>query len=341
MSLSALELQGAFMSEVIHIPHIPFQRLERVPGLEKRDFLSLHDLSVPEVEALLDLAAEVKAHPSAYARALEGRTAALIFEKPSLRTRVSFEVGLLQLGAHGLYLAPADIGLGKRESVKDVAKNLALLVDVLVMRTFSQRILEDMAIQGSIPVINALSDLLHPCQTVADLLTLRECKGRLRGLRVAFIGDGNNIAHSLAHGAAKVGLDLTIASPRGFEPSSTIMMQALTDAAATGASIRVMNDPAEAVRDADAVYTDVWTSMGQEQEAEERRKIFATYQVSSSLMSLAKPDAVFLHCLPARRGEEVTTEVLDGSQSLALQQAANRLHGHKAILLSLLAERSV
>jgi ornithine carbamoyltransferase len=326
------------MSQVLHTSPIPFRSFGRAPEVEKRDFLSLHDLSVPEVGALLDLAAEVKAHPAAFARALEGRTAALIFEKPSLRTRVSFEVGLLQLGAHGIYLAPADIGLGKRESVKDVARNLALWVDVLVMRTFSQRILEDMALQGRIPVINALSDLLHPCQTVADLLTLRECKGRLQGLRVAFIGDGNNVAHSLAHGAAKVGLHLTIASPPDFEPASTILMQALADADATGASIRVVNDPAEAVRDADAVYTDVWTSMGQEEQAAERRTIFAPYQVNVSLMALAKPNAVFLHCLPAHRGEEVTTEVLDGSQSLALQQAANRLHAHKAILLSLLAE---
>jgi ornithine carbamoyltransferase len=326
------------MSQVLHTPPILFRPFERAPGVEKRDFLSLHDLSVPEVEALLDLTAEVKAHPAAFAGALQGRTAALIFEKPSLRTRVSFEVGLLQLGAHGIYLAPADIGLGKRESVKDVARNLALWVDALVMRTFSQRILEDMALQGGIPVINALSDLLHPCQTVADLLTLRECKGQLRGLRVAFVGDGNNVAHSLAHGAAKVGLHLTIASPPGFQPASTILMQALADTATTGASIRVINDPAEAVRDADAVYTDVWTSMGQEEQAETRRTIFASYQVNSFLMSLAKPNAVFLHCLPAHRGEEVTTEVLDGPQSLALQQASNRLHAHKAILLSLLAK---
>ena len=326
------------MSQVLHTSPIPFRSFGQAPGVEKRDFLSLYDLSVPEVGALLDLAAELKAHPAAFARALEGRTAALIFEKPSLRTRVSFEVGLLQLGAHGIYLAPADIGLGKRESVKDVARNLALWVDVLVMRTFSQRILEDMALQGGIPVINALSDLLHPCQTVADLLTLRECKGQLQGLRVAFIGDGNNVAHSLAHGAAKVGLHLTIASPPDFVPASTILMQALADADATGASIRVVNDPVEAVRDADAVYTDVWTSMGQEDQAAERRKIFAPYQVNSSLMALAKPNAVFLHCLPAHRGEEVTTEVLDGSQSLALLQAANRLPAHKAILLSLLAK---
>ncbi|MBZ5541843.1 MAG: ornithine carbamoyltransferase [Acidobacteriia bacterium] len=326
------------MSQVLHTSPIPFRPFGRAPGVEKRDFLSLHDLSVTEMAALLDHAAEVKAHPSAFAGALEGRTAALIFEKPSLRTRVSFEVGLLQLGAHGIYLAPADIGLGKREAVKDVARNLALWVDALVMRTFSQRILEDMALQGRIPVINALSDLLHPCQTVADLLTLRECKGQLQGLRVAFIGDGNNVAHSLAHGAAKVGLHLTIASPPNFEPASTILMQALADANATGATIRVMNDPAEAVRDADAVYTDVWASMGQEQEAEERKIIFAAYQVNASLLALAKPDAVFLHCLPAHRGEEVTTEVLDGPQSVALQQAANRLHAHKAILLSLLAE---
>jgi ornithine carbamoyltransferase len=264
----------------------------------------------------------------------------LIFEKPSLRTRVTFEVGLEQLGGHAIYLAPGEIGLGKREAVKDVARNLARWVDVLVVRTFSQQVLEEMSAEANVPVINALSDLLHPCQTVADLLTLREAKGRLDGLRVAFVGDGNNVSMALAHGAAKTGMHLTIACPLGYRPYPYILAEAQADASITGAEIRIVDDPAEAVRGADAVYTDVWTSMGQESEAEERRSVFTPYQVNSALMALARPDALFLHCLPAHRGEEVAAEVLDGPQSVVLEQAENRLHAHKAILLALLGKRT-
>jgi ornithine carbamoyltransferase len=327
------------MSQTPEAPAGYPRRLECTPGLSKRDFLSLHDLTISELEFLLDLAAEVKAHPAAFAGELEGATAALIFEKPSLRTRVTFEVGLHQLGAHAIYLAPGDIALGKREAVADVARNLSCWVDVLIVRTFSHTHLEEMAAAASIPVINALSDLLHPCQTVADLLTLREWKGPLGGLRVAFVGDGNNVAMALAHGAAKTGMHLAIASPSGYEPDASLLVQALADAAMTGARIRVVHDPSEAVHDADAVYTDVWASMGQEGEAELRRKIFAPYQINSDLMALAKRDAVFMHCLPAHRGEEVTDQVLDGLHSVALEQAKNRLFAHKAILLALLSGR--
>lgn len=322
----------------LEIPLVSPWRLEPLPGATKRDFLSLHNLSISETAALLNLAAEVKAHPSAFDGLLQGTMAALIFEKPSLRTRVTFEVGLEQLGGHAIYLAPGDIGLGKREAEKDVARNLARWVDVLVVRTFSQQVLDEMSAAASVPVINALSDLLHPCQTVADLLTLREAKGRLEGLRAAFVGDGNNVAMALAHGAAKTGMHLTIACPLGYQPYPYILAEAQADASITGAEIRVVHDPAEAVCRADAVYTDVWVSMGHEGEAEERRSVFAPYQVNSPLMALARPDALFLHCLPAHRGEEVTGEVLDGPQSVALEQAENRLHAHKAILLALLGK---
>jgi ornithine carbamoyltransferase len=327
------------MSQALHAPTIRSWRLKCTPGSSKRDFLSLHDLTISELESLLDLAAEVKANPAAFAGALEGTTAALIFEKPSLRTRVTFDVGLHQLGGHAIYLAPGDIALGKREAVADVARNLSCWVDVLIVRTFSQTHLEEMAAAASIPVINALSDLLHPCQALADLLTLREWKGRLGGLRVAFVGDGNNVAMALAHGAAKTGVHLTIASPSGYEPDASILIQALADAAMTGAQIRVVHDPSEATHDADAIYTDVWASMGRENETELRRKVFAPYQVNSELMALAKRDALFMHCLPAHRGEEVTDQVLDGPHSVALEQARNRLFAHKAILLALLSGR--
>jgi ornithine carbamoyltransferase len=302
----------------------------------KRDFLSLHDLDAAEMAALLDLAANVKARPWDYSRALAGKAAALIFEKPSLRTRVTFEVGMAQLGGTATYLAPADISLGRREAVKDVARNLGRWVQVLIIRTFGHEILEEMGREASIPVINALSDLLHPCQAVADVLTIREYKGNLKGLKLTYVGDGNNVAHSLLQAGAKLGLHVTVACPRGFEPDAVVFRQARQDAEATGARLLVVNDPADGVFDADAVYTDVWTSMGQESEAAARRDTFAPFQVNSYLMSLAKPNAIFLHCLPAHRGEEVTDQVLDGPQSVVLDQAENRLHVAKAVLLALL-----
>ena len=314
-------------------------RLPPRAGRTKRDFLSLHDLTASEMEGLLDLAFEVKRRPAAFENALERKTLALVFEKPSLRTRVSFEVGMAQLGGRAIYLGPSDIALGRREAVKDVARNLARWVDAIAIRTFSHHTIEEMADEAHVPVINALSDLLHPCQAVADVLTLRELKGDLRGLRLAFIGDGNNVAHALAQAAAKTGLHLVLATPRGYEPAAGIFRQAREDAVATGAKISIVQDPADAVQGADAVYTDVWASMGQEAEAEERRKIFTRYQVNSYLMPLAKPDAVFMHCLPAHRGEEVTDPVLDGPHSVVLEQAENRLHVAKAVLLALLGER--
>jgi ornithine carbamoyltransferase len=311
--------------------------LKPAAGMHKRDFLSLHDITISEMEALLKLAHQVKEHPQAFVMSLQGKMAALIFEKPSLRTRVTFEVGFEQLGGHAVYLAPGDIGLGKRESVKDVARNLSRWVDVMIVRTFSQKLLEEMAMESTVPIINALTDLLHPCQAIADLMTIREAKGELKGLHLVYVGDGNNVAMALAHAAGKVGMHFTIACPAGYEPNPDLLTEARADAESTGSDIAVVHDPKEVLSTADAVYTDVWTSMGQEKESEERRRVFSDYQVNEGLIDLAPADALFMHCLPAHRGEEVTDEVLDGLQSVALEQAENRLHAHKAILLALLA----
>jgi ornithine carbamoyltransferase len=323
--------------QTVPFPSVFPWHLEPATGGHKRDFLSLHDITISEMEALLNLGEEVKARPEAFVAALQGKMAALIFEKPSLRTRVTFEVGFEQMGGHAVYLAPGDIGLGKRESVKDVARNLSRWVDVLIVRTFSQKLLEEMAFAASVPIINALTDLAHPCQAIADLMALREAKGELKGLHLVYVGDGNNVAHSLAHAAGKVGLHLTIACPPGYEPDADMLTEARADGTSTGATIEVVHDPKEVLSTADAVYTDVWTSMGQEKENEERQLVFSAYQVNETLMDMAPPDALFMHCLPAHRGEEVTDEVLDGLQSVALEQAENRLHAHKAILLAVMA----
>lgn len=306
-------------------------------GGHKRDFLSLHDITISEMEALLVLAEEVKAHPQTYQVALQGKMAVLIFEKPSLRTRVTFEVGFEEMGGHAVYLAPGDIGLGKRESAKDVGRNLSRWVDALIVRTFSQKILEELAFASSVPIINALTDLLHPCQAIADLLTLQEAKGKLKGLQLVYVGDGNNVALSLAHAAGKVGMHFTIACPPGYEPNADILTEARADGMSTGSQIAVVHDPKEVLGMADAVYTDVWTSMGREKEAAERRSAFMGFQVDQGMMKLAPTNALFMHCLPAHRGEEVSDEVLDGPHSVALHQAENRLHAHKAILLAVLA----
>jgi len=319
------------------MPTITPWHLKPALGAHKRDFLSLHDITITEMEGLLKLAAEVKAHPKTFVTALQGKMAALIFEKPSLRTRVTFEVGFEQLGGHAVYLAPGDIGLGKRESVCYVARNLSRWVYVMIVRTFSQALLEEMAHEARVPIINALTDLLHPCQAVADLLTIREAKGELKGLHLVYVGDGNNVALALAHAAGKVGMNFTIVCPPEYEPNADVLMEARADASSTGAEIRVVQDAKEVMGTADAVYTDVWTSMGQEKESEERRRKFAGYQVNEELMDLAPADALFMHCLPAHRGEEVTDEVVDGLQSVVLEQAENRLHAHKAILLALMA----
>ena len=304
--------------------------------MEARDFLSIRDLSPAEMEDLLFQGRAIKTHPATYREALRGKTLALIFEKPSLRTRVSFDVGIHQLGGFCLYLSPAEINLGKRESVYDVAKNLERMVQGIVVRTFAHEIAEEMAACCDIPVINGLTDFSHPCQAMADYLTIWEMKGRVNKLKIAFVGDGNNVAHSLLFGGAQLGAEVWAASPPGYEPKPEAVAWAHERAAETSGTVTVTNDPRAAVAGADVVYTDVWTSMGQEAEAQERGKVFQPYQVNAELFARAKRDAIFMHCLPAHRGEEVTTEVIDSARSVVFQQAENRLHVQKAILIELM-----
>ncbi len=264
---------------------------------------------------------------------MKGQTAALVFEKPSLRTRVSFEVAMWELGGHAIYLSPAEVGLGKRESVSDVARTLSRFVHGIVARTFAHGTLEQLANYGTLPVINALSDYEHPCQALGDLLTIKEKKGSLKGLRLAYIGDGNNVARSLMLAAAAAGMDFTMASPRGYEMDGQALGRARKMAGQSGAAVATMTEPHRAVENADVVYTDVWTSMGQEAESEVRRRAFASYQVDSDLLSRASKGALFMHPLPAHHGEEVAEGLLDHPQSVVFDQAENRLHIQKAILI--------
>ena len=301
-----------------------------------KHFLSIADLSAADVEELFRLAAEWKRRTKArdVRTPLAGYSQALVFEKPSLRTRVTFEVGMAQLGGASVYLAGQDIGLGKRESVPDVARNLGRWVDVIVARTFAQATVDELARHAGIPVVNALSDYEHPCQALADFFTLWERGQGLRGLRLGYIGDGNNVSHSLMLLAALVGTEMALAVPPGYEPDPRV----LQTARAWGGRITVTDDVPAATRDADAIYTDVWTSMGQEAERERRLEAFSRYQVNDRVMGFAKPGAVVMHCLPAHRGEEITDAVLDGSRSVVLDQAENRLHVQKAVLLRLLGK---
>jgi ornithine carbamoyltransferase len=304
----------------------------------QKDFLSIRDFSPQEIRQFLHVACDVKAYPDAYASALKGKTLAMIFEKPSLRTRVTFDVGIEELGGHPLYLSPAEISLGKRESVYDVAKNLERMVQGIMIRTFAHDIVVDMARHASIPVINGLTDYSHPCQAMADYLTMLEAKGRVAGLKVAYIADGNNVAHSLMFAGAQLGAEVCIAAPAGHEPDSQAVAWAIGRCVATDATCTITNDPNRAVADADVVYTDVWTSMGREAEAAARRNTFQPYQVNAALFAKAKPDAIFMHCLPAHRGDEVTDDVIDSPRSFVFQQAENRLHAQKAIMLELMRE---
>lgn len=304
--------------------------------MKGKDFLSIRDFSPSEIFYLLILARQVKAHPGTYSEALKRETLAMIFEKPSLRTRVSFDVGIQQLGGFSIYLAPTEINLGKRESIYDVAKNLERMVQGIMIRTFAHEIAEQMAAHAAIPVINGLTDYSHPCQAMADYLTMWEAKGDLEGLKVAFVGDGNNVAHSLLFAGVQLGANVRIATPPGYEPKADAIKWSRQRALETGGSCTVTNDPVEAVSDADVVYTDVWASMGLEAEAEKRSKIFRPFQVNDWLFQQAKGDAIFLHCLPAHRGEEVTDDVIDSPRSLVFQQAENRLHAQKAIMLELM-----
>jgi len=301
-----------------------------------KDFLSIRDFSPSEIQYLLTLGRQVKAHPMTYCDALKRKTLAMIFEKPSLRTRVSFDVGIQQLGGFSLYLSPAEINLGKRESVYDVAKNLERMVQAIMIRTFAHEIVEEMAEYAGIPVINGLTDYSHPCQALADYMTMWEAKGRLENLKIAFIGDGNNVAHSLMFAGAQVGADVWVATPAGYEPKADAIRWSRDRCRETGGTCTVTNDVREAVGEADVVYTDVWASMGREAEKEQRQRAFSPFQVNKDLFRQAQRDAIFMHCLPAHRGEEVTAEVIDSPQSVVFQQAGNRLHAQKAIMLELM-----
>ena len=307
----------------------------------RKDFLSVLDFDSIDLERCLQLAAQLKADRSLgrhapTADALNGRHVGMLFDKPSLRTRTTFEIAIRELGGHLVALQP-DVALGRREPVGDVARNLERWVDAIVIRTFSQRLLQEFAAAAKrLHVVNALTDQEHPCQAIADFLTLQERVGQLRGRTIAYVGDGNNVATSLAHAAAMLGVHVHIASPEPYQLPHAVVQQA-TSVARHGARLRLFTEAADAVAGVDAIYTDVWTSMGQEAEADLRRRVFAAYQVNDELMSLAKPGALFMHCLPAHRGEEVTSEVFESDVSVVFDQAENRLHGQKALLLMLLA----
>ncbi len=300
------------------------------------DLLTGMEWNPAQVRELLHLASDVKSHPDRYRGALAGRFLALIFEKPSLRTRVAFEVGISSLGGSSVFLDHTETKLGQRESIPDVARSLERWIDGIVARTFTQESIDALAQNASIPVINALSDRYHPCQALSDFFTLQERFGGLRGLKLAYVGDGNNVCHSLLGVAARAGTHLRIATPSGYDPDPAVVSEAKRTARETRGKIELCNSPEEAVAGAQAIYTDVWTSMGQEEESAAREAAFAGYQVNDALFSHAGPDAVFMHCLPAHRGSEVSAEVIDSPRSIVFDQAENRLHMQKAILLTLL-----
>jgi len=297
----------------------------------KRDLITIADLEVAEIEHLMALSARLKAmlRGGKDHRWLRGKTLAMIFEKPSLRTRVTFETGMNQLGGVAIHLGPSDILLGRRESVPDIGKNLSLWVDIIMARTFQHNAVVDLATNAKVPVINGLSDLYHPCQVLADCFTLTELYGKLDGLHVVFVGDGNNMVHSWLLAAAKLGFRFTVVCPAGYEPDPEILALARQS---SQTELRVTQDIHEGTAGADVLYTDVWTSMGQEQETERRRRAFADYQINPSVVANAKPDVNVMHCLPAHRGEEITADVIDGPRSVVLQQAENRLHLQKALI---------
>lgn len=303
--------------------------------LKGKDLLSIHDLSQDELQEILETAARLKQEQKAGVphSLLKGKTLAMIFEKSSTRTRVSFETGIFQLGGQGIFLSMRDIQLGRGEPVKDTARVLARYVDGIMIRTFAQSEVEEFAEYADVPVINALTDLLHPCQVLTDLLTMQEYKGKqLKGLHFAYIGDGNNMANSYLYGCAKAGIHCTIACPKGYAPNAQVYANALKDAEATGAELKIVEDPAEAAKDADVLATDTWTSMGEEAEKAVREKVFQGYQINKDLLALADKDAIVLHCLPAYRGKEITEDVLEGYAHVIFDEAENRLHTQKAVM---------
>jgi ornithine carbamoyltransferase len=303
-----------------------------------RNFLSMDDLSPDELGAQLDLSDRVKASPDDYRTRLAGRAVAMIFEKPSTRTRISFEVGIASLGAHPLALSSAELQLGRGETIEDTGRVLSRYVDAVVLRTFGHDRLVSLANASTIPIVNALSDHEHPCQCLADLLTIREHKGKLEGLTLTYVGDGNNVAHSLLLGGAKAGMSVRVAAPNGYDPDPVVVRRAeqLTQEAGAGGEVVVTDDVAAACRNADVLYTDVWASMGQEAEANERTRVFERYRLDAAAVEVAAPDCIVMHCLPAHRGQEIIDEVIDGPHSVVWDQAENRLHTQKALLLTLL-----
>jgi ornithine carbamoyltransferase len=304
--------------------------------MRHKDFIEIHDYSADEVRELFEIARDMKRQPQNFRRALEGQTLAMIFEKSSTRTRVSFEVGMFQLGGHALFLSARDIQLGRGEPIVDTARVLSRYVDGIMARTYAHKTVTDLAEFATVPVINGLTDLSHPCQVMADYFTAWEKFGDLGGRKLAYVGDGNNMAHSLMFGGPKVGMHVAVATPAGYAPDPTVVGMAQADADAAGTKVVVTTSIEEAVRDADVVETDVWASMGQEDEAEKRRRDFEGWQVDKRVMSLAKKDAVFMHCLPAHRGEEVAAEVIDSPRSVIFDEAENRLHVQKAIMYALM-----
>ena len=301
------------------------------------DLLSIQDLTPEDIRLIFTVTRRIKQAPEEFALSLKGKTLAMIFEKPSLRTRATFDVGMTGMGGQALFLDHSDAKLGERESIKDVARNLERWVHGIVARTYKNRSVVELAEHARIPVINGLTDRLHPCQALADYFTLSEKLSSLSGARLCFVGDGNNTCHSLILGAARLGIHLSVATPAGYEPNPEIVRDALRTAGDTGATITIVRNPREAVRGANAVYTDVWASMGQEAETEDRAAVFADYQVNARLMELAGGEALFMHCLPAHRGVEVAPQVIDSPQSVVYDQAENRLHVQKALLLLLMS----
>ena len=307
-------------------------------SLKGRAFLTLKDFTRQEIEEMVNLGIDLKAKQKAGIPTpiLAGKTLGMIFQKSSTRTRVSFEVGMYQLGGSALFLSTNDLQIGRGEPIKDTARVLSRYLDGIMIRTYSHADVEELAEYADIPVINGLTDDYHPTQIIADLITIQEHKGKLEGIKFAYVGDGNNMTHSLMIGCAKVGMDVTVACPDGYMPNPEIVALAQGYAAESGGSVTVMHDPKEAVKGVDVVYTDTWASMGQEAEKEIRKKAFAGYQVDDAMMALAKPDAIFMHCLPAYRGMEVTDEVIESPQSVVFDEAENRLHAHKAIMASVM-----
>ena len=308
--------------------------------MRHKDFIEIHDYTADEVREIFELARDMKAKPKKFADALEGQTLAMIFEKSSTRTRVSFEVGMFQLGGHALFLSARDIQIGRGEPIVDTARVLSRYVDGIMARTFAHKTVTELAEYSTVPVINGLTDLSHPCQAMTDYFTAWEkFGGELKGRKIAYVGDGNNMAHSLMYGAPKVGMNIAVACPAGYSPDAEVIAKAGADAQAAGTKMLITTSIEEAVAGADIIETDVWASMGQEDEAEKRRKDFTGWMVDAKLMSAASKDAIFMHCLPAHRGEEVSAEVIDGPQSVIFDEAENRLHIQKAIMHSLMKDR--